>query len=61
MTGFKEGDIIKCNYTDSEHFSEREILHNKYKNLDIYVTRFIEDDSIVQDSKKVIDKLYQLK
>lgn len=61
MTRFKEGDIIKCNYTDSDQFAEREIMPDSTNNPYGYITRFLEDNSIVESSKKVIDRLYSLK
>lgn len=53
---FKVGDIIQCK---GNHFAEREILKssNPYK----YVTRFLEDNSIVESDKKIIDDNYWLK
>ncbi len=53
---YKVGDVIKC---PGNHFSMREITktdeaHNKY------VTKFLEDDSIVESDAKIIDSHYQL-
>lgn len=56
MSKFKVGDIIKC---EGEHFAEREILKsdNPYK----YVTRFLEDNSVVESDKNTTDSIYSLK
>ncbi len=56
MSKFKVGDIIKCK---GEHFAEREILRsdNPYK----YVTRFLEDNSVVESDKNITDNIYSLK
>lgn len=53
---FKAGDVIKCR---GEHFSMREIMgvdkeHNKY------ITKFLEDGSIVDSDANIIDNNYLL-
>ena len=53
---FKKGDFIKCK---GEHFAEREILQVRKSKFPVrYVTRFLEDDSIVESDAKIIDAYY---
>lgn len=52
---FKAGDIIDCS---GVHFSEREVLSC----IDgKYITKFLEDGSIVESESKIIDAHYWLK
>lgn len=51
---FKKGDIVKCKGT---FFAVREILEvNESKG--VYVTKFLEDNSVVETSIKVLDANY---
>lgn len=52
---FKVGDVIKCK---GEHFTEREILNTSDRHK--YVTKFLEDNSIVTDDVGIIDSVYWL-
>lgn len=54
---FKIGDIIR---TQGDHFAEREIVDINEKE-NVYVTRFLEDDSMVTTIITVIDTNYKLK
>lgn len=58
MKKFKVGDIIKCK---GEHFAEREIVVDPTNNPSKYMTRFLEDDSIVESDAQIIDDNYSLK
>lgn len=53
MERFKQGDVIK---TGGEHFAEREVLAVNRK-ANSYVTRFLDDNSIVETAVAVIDKI----
>ncbi len=55
---FKVNDIIKCN---GKHFSERIIVEIKMEPSVRYVTKFLEDDSIVESDATIIDANYLLK
>ncbi len=55
---FKPGDIIKCK---GNHFTEREIVKDPTSNPFKYITRFLEDNSIVEDDREIIDNNYWLK
>ncbi len=55
---FKPGDIIKCK---GEHFAEREILKDPTSNPYKYITRFLEDNSIVESDAGITDENYWLK
>ncbi len=55
---FKVGDIIQCK---GEHFAEREIVIDPTNNSCKYLTRFLEDDSVVESDAKIIDDNYWLK
>ena len=57
MKRFKVGDIIKCK---GEHFVERQIVIDPANNPYKYLTRFLEDDSIVESDAQIIDDNYWL-
>lgn len=57
MIRFKQRDIIK---TRGEYFTEREIL-GVNKKTNSYITRFLDDNSIVETMVSVIDENYNLK
>ncbi len=55
---FKVGGIIKC---EGEHFAEREILKDPTNNPYKYLTKFLEDNSVVESDAGIIDDNYWLK
>jgi hypothetical protein len=55
---FKAGDIIQCK---GEHFTEREILKDPTNNPYKYLTKFLENNSIVESDAGIIDENYWLK
>ncbi len=57
MARFKQQDIIK---TRGKYFTEREIL-GVNKKTNSYITRFLDDNSIVETMTSVIDENYNLK
>ena len=57
MERFKQGDVIK---TEGEYFAVREILAVNQK-TNSYITKFLDDNSIVETMVSVIDSNYRLK
>ncbi len=55
MAKFRAGDFIKCS---GKHFSEREV--QRVTNTK-YITRFLEDDSVVESDITITDSIYFLK
>lgn len=55
---FKVGDIIQCK---GEHFAERQIVKDPTNNPYKYMTRFLEDNSVVESDAQIIDDNYWLR
>jgi hypothetical protein len=54
---FRPGDIIKCK---GVNFATRKILKDPTGNPQKYITQFLEDDSVVEDDRDIIDNNYFL-
>lgn len=57
MEKFKQGDVIR---TEGEYFAVREVL-GVNKKTNSYITKFLDDNSIVETMVSVIDSNYSLK